>query len=171
MRQVPGMHWDLMGHPSPCPPTSAPLTTAVSPLPSPSRRAPLCLRLARLRQEVCALRRVGPPSPDAHGGEALSLPALLQALHPQRPPDQARTPPPRLPPGTAAAPWRSQHLAQRLTALQPGWQPSAQPRAQPGPRWPVGPSPAPLGAPATGLLSRPQGGHRLTAAWPLPAFL
>uniref|UniRef100_M3Y7Z1 Uncharacterized protein n=2 Tax=Mustela putorius furo TaxID=9669 RepID=M3Y7Z1_MUSPF len=128
------------------------------------RRTPLCLRLAGLRQEVRALRRAGPPPPDAHRREALPLPALLQALHPQRPPDQARAPPPRLPPGTAPAPGRPQHLAQRLAALQPGQQPRAQPRAQPGPLRPVGPSPARPAAPLLGLGTE----HQQTACCPQP---
>lgn len=59
---------------------------------------------------------------------------MHQALHPQRPPDQARPAPPRLPSGTAATTRCPQHLAQRLAALQPGRQPRTKPCPQPSSR-------------------------------------
>ena len=76
------------------------------------RRASLRLQLAGLQQEVRALRRAGAALPHTHGGKEVQLPHLRQALHAQRPPDQARAPPRQLPPGDAAAARRG--LANRL---------------------------------------------------------
>lgn len=54
------------------------------------------MHLARLREEVCPLGRTHPPHPHSHRGEALRLPSVQQALHAQRPPEEARPPPPQL---------------------------------------------------------------------------
>lgn len=56
------------------------------------------MHLGQLREEICPLRRVGPSPAHSHGWEALPVPTMCQTLHAQWSPDQARPPPPRLPP-------------------------------------------------------------------------
>lgn len=96
-----------------------------------------------MQQEVRALGRAGAALPHAHGREEVQLPHLREALHAERPPDEARPPPRQLPPGHAAAARRglADRLAQRLQPLgcqQPHHQPgqlalSARPSARPRP--------------------------------------
>lgn len=104
------------------------------------RRAAFPLYLARLQQEVCSQRWAGPPLPHPHGGEEVWLPALRQALHAQRPPDEARPPPLGFPARHAEEAsqhqQRQHHTSQLPQRLQPlrRLQPHPQPRPQPHPQ-------------------------------------
>lgn len=103
----------------------------------PHGRAPFLLRLARLRQEVHALRRAGTPLQDAHGRKALLLPPLPQAVLTERPLDQARPSPPSLSSRHDRVPGASSHTPRPRATRQPGGQlrlrprPGAQPYRQP----------------------------------------